>query len=273
MPELPEVETVRQGLKPYLLTQQFKKIIIRRKKLRYPLPESFEELCGKPIIAIKRRAKYLMIETTAHRLILHLGMSGSISVFKEDTPPRKHDHLIFILDSGMALFFNDPRRFGFVQAFPLTDYPPYLEKLAPEPLSEDFNADYLYTITKNSKQAIKAFIMDQRKVVGVGNIYASEALFQARIHPLTKASFLTKEEVRSLVDCIKSVLRQAIIQGGTTLKDFANPEGSPGYFAQELLVYGRKGVPCFVCGKPITSERIAQRSTFYCQSCQVLKKS
>lgn len=272
MPELPEVETVCQGLKPYLLTQKFKKIILRRKKLRYPLPDSFEELCDEPIKAVKRRAKYLIIETATHRLILHLGMSGSISVFKEDAPPRKHDHLIFILDSGRALFFNDPRRFGFVQLFTLDDYPPYLDKLAPEPLSQDFNVDYLYAITKKSKQAIKAFIMDQKKVVGVGNIYASEALFQARLHPLEKASALSKKEVKVLVNVIKSVLEKAIIQGGTTLKDFSNPDGAPGYFSQELLVYGRKDAPCFECGEAIVSERIAQRSTFYCKSCQVLKK-
>lgn len=268
MPELPEVETVKRGVSPYLLGNKIARIEVRNGRLRYPVGEEIHALEGETVQTVSRRAKYLLIETDNYRLVVHLGMSGAISVFDSDFSPRKHDHLIIHLESGKALFYNDARRFGFARTYGIDEMPDYLNQLAPEPLSDAFNLAYFSGLLKDRKRAIKTVLMDQKMVVGVGNIYANESLFLSKINPHREARSLTKEEQETLLGNIKKVLEKAIEQGGTTLKDFSKPDGTPGYFAQELLVYGREGKPCPNCDAPIIRTVITQRSTFYCESCQ-----
>lgn len=267
MPELPEVEVSRMGISPHLVGETIAKLTFRTPKLRWDIPQELKQLEGQQIRSITRRAKYLLIETNVGSAIVHLGMSGSLRVLDAEITPGKHDHVDLKLTNGKVLRYNDPRRFG---AWLWTEdgHHTVLENAGPEPLTDDFNADYIASKAVNKKVSVKQFIMDNKVVVGVGNIYANESLFSARIHPTKPAGKLTNKQWALLVVEIKQVLDTAIKQGGTTLKDFAQADGKPGYFAQELQVYGKKGEPCPVCGGPIEELKIGQRNTFFCNTCQ-----
>lgn len=270
MPELPEVETTRRGIAPHITGSTIKQVRVREARLRWPVPRNLNKLLqGQPILAVERRAKYLLLRTPPGTLIIHLGMSGSLRVLPCDTPHEKHDHVDIVLDNDLCLRLRDPRRFGAV-LFTTQDPNKHvlLHTLGPEPLSDTFNADYLYAQSRKRKIAIKPFIMDSHIVVGVGNIYASEALFEAGIHPRRAAGKVSREKYELLVRAIKKVLKAAIKAGGTTLRDFTSVDGRPGYFRLSLKVYGRGGEPCPRCGKPITQAVIAQRMTYYCTQCQ-----
>ena len=270
MPELPEVETTRRGIREHVEQQIVKKVIIRQPKLRWPIPARLTKILpGQKIHSISRRAKYLIFSCDAGHVILHLGMSGSLRVLDANIPAEKHDHIDFIFTNGKCLRLRDPRRFGAV-LFTKDDPAQHklLKSLGPEPLSKPFTAEYLFTISRKRKLTIKSFIMDSKIVVGVGNIYASEALFRAGVHPKRAAGKVTKEKYTLLSTAIKEVLTEAIKAGGTSLRDFTQSDGKPGYFKQSLNVYGRKGEPCNNCKKPITQSVIAQRSTYYCTQCQ-----
>lgn len=270
MPELPEVETTRSGIAPSLLGRRVQAVIVRQRRLRWPIPYRFAQAVrGQTVRSVERRAKYILIGFDTGTAILHLGMSGSLRILDPCTPPKIHDHWDIVLDSGRILRFHDPRRFGcllFTRSGP--DGHPLLSKLAPEPLSDAFDAGYLFRRSRNRRVAIKLFIMNSRVVVGVGNIYASESLFRAGISPRRAAGRLTREQAARLVDAIRSVLREAIRIGGTTLRDYVNADGNRGYFAQKLFVYERAGQPCRRCGTPVRQIIQGQRSTYFCPGCQ-----
>ncbi|MCU7958618.1 MAG: bifunctional DNA-formamidopyrimidine glycosylase/DNA-(apurinic or apyrimidinic site) lyase [gamma proteobacterium symbiont of Bathyaustriella thionipta] len=270
MPELPEVETMRRGIQPHLQNQRILGFDLREHRLRWPIPESLRrQLPGCVIRKVRRRAKYLLIDTDQGSLLLHMGMSGSLRILPNRTPAMAHDHWDLQLASGQCLRFRDPRRFG---ATLWIDSPgnshPLLDKLGPEPLSDEFHAGQLFEKSRGRKVAIKNFIMNSRIVVGVGNIYASESLFMAGIHPSRQAQRISKKRYAALTQAIKEVLQKAIEQGGTTLRDFQQQDGQPGYFAQQLKVYGRDGKACPVCGQAIRKQVIGQRSSYYCAACQ-----
>jgi len=269
MPELPEVETTRRGIEPHILDKRISSIEVRQPKLRYPVTEGLDErLRGKRIRSVERRGKYLLLNTGDASIMIHLGMSGSLRIVDRRQAPRKHDHLD-ICFGNKVMRFHDPRRFGLVL---LLDGDPtahrLLSDLGPEPLSDLFDGAYLYRVSRNRRVAIKNLIMNSRIVVGVGNIYASEALFMSGIHPLRASNKISKARCNQLAGTIKAVLQKAIGEGGTTLRDFLREEGQPGYFAQHLNVYGRAGEPCTRCGKTILGKVIGQRSSFYCTNCQ-----
>lgn len=270
MPELPEVETTRRGIEPHIQDQTITEIIIRNPHLRWPVPEQLKtEAIRQKILSVKRRGKYILIETDPGTIILHLGMSGNLRILPENTVPKKHDHIDFILSNDQCLRFHDPRRFG---ACLWTNKDPLQHKLlmnlGPEPWDPAFNAAMLFKKSRNRKIAIKNFIMDSKVVVGVGNIYANEALFHSGILPNVSAGKVSLKRYEKLVTTIRIILEQAIEQGGTTLRDFTNSSGQPGYFKQQLAVYGRTGQACTNCQKPIKESRIGQRSCFFCSSCQ-----
>ncbi|MDG4812583.1 bifunctional DNA-formamidopyrimidine glycosylase/DNA-(apurinic or apyrimidinic site) lyase [Hydrogenovibrio sp. 3SP14C1] len=270
MPELPEVETTRKGIQPKVEGQTIQKIIIRNGKLRWPVEQNLvKKLPGLVILSVRRRAKYLLLETTQGHLIIHLGMSGNLRVLPQQEPAIKHDHIDLILGNGFLLRYHDPRRFG---SWLWTDKPlqehPLLKALGPEPLTDDFNADYLFQKLQGRKTAIKTFIMNNHIVVGVGNIYANESLFLSGIHPTRPAHSLTIKETTQLTGHIKTVLSAAIEQGGTTLKDFLTPDGKPGYFEQKLNVYGKEGLPCPLCDSAIEKIVLNQRAAYFCSNCQ-----
>ncbi|MDR5618260.1 bifunctional DNA-formamidopyrimidine glycosylase/DNA-(apurinic or apyrimidinic site) lyase [Arsenophonus sp.] len=268
MPELPEVETSRRGIEPYLVGNKIQYSIVRNSKLRWPVATEIVHIANESVISVKRRAKYLLIQLQHGWIIIHLGMSGSIRILTKQQLAQKHDHIDLILADGKILRYTDPRRFGaWLWTNDLANCS-VLSHLGPEPLSIDFNADYLYQRAKNKKTAIKPWLMDNKVVVGVGNIYANEALFAAKILPTRAAHSLTKKEISNLVIQIKQVLQRSIEQGGTTLKDFLQSDGKPGYFAQQLFVYGKKDQACTHCGQLIESIKLGQRSTFFCHSCQ-----
>lgn len=270
MPELPEVEITRRGLAAHLTGLAVADAVIRDPRLRWPIPENLPVLLrGQTIRALKRRGKYLLVEFDHGTLILHLGMSGSLRILPAGTPPEKHDHFDLVLSNGTLVRLRDPRRFGAVlwhgddvHAHPL------LATLGPEPLEKNFDARYLYQATRGRRIAIKQCIMDNRIVVGVGNIYANEALFRAGIKPQLAAGKLSLPRCAKLVAEIRATLSEAIDLGGSTLRDFVNASGQPGYFQQHYWVYGRGGEPCRRCGAPIRQIRQGQRSSFYCSSCQ-----
>ncbi|NVK56883.1 MAG: bifunctional DNA-formamidopyrimidine glycosylase/DNA-(apurinic or apyrimidinic site) lyase [Alteromonadaceae bacterium] len=270
MPELPEVEVSRLGIAPYLQGEHITQLIVRDRRLRWPVEEALSDAVGQKVVAVTRRAKYLLIELqNTGRIILHLGMSGKLRVLDAAVPPVKHDHIDIVLASGKCLRFNDPRRFGAcLWQAPGQDIPAQLSHLGPEPLTTDFAADRLTRLSRGKQVAVKNFIMDNAVVVGVGNIYANEALFMAGIDPRRKAGNVSAKRYERLTVAIKDVLAKAIQQGGTTLKDFTQTDGNPGYFKQSLNVYGRAGKPCMVCETPIKSLTIGQRNTFYCPQCQ-----
>ncbi len=269
MPELPEVETTRRGLAPHLIGRIVIALDIRQPRLRWPIPKALlTSLPGQRIEAIERRAKYLLVHTEPGSALLHLGMSGSLRVLPANTPAGKHDHVDWRLDSGQLLRYTDPRRFGSQLWQARGEIHPLLANLGPEPLSDDFDGDRLWLRARGRKAAVKMFLMDQAIVVGVGNIYASEALFAAGIHPKRAAGSVSRERYVRLASEVKRILAYAIARGGTTLRDFISPDGVPGYFEQELFVYGRAGEPCKVCETAIKSIMQGQRSTFYCSRCQ-----
>jgi len=270
MPELPEVETTARGIEPHLRDRRIERLALHQPRLRWRVdPDLPRWVQGQSVLGVRRRAKYIVIHTTRGWLLVHLGMSGSLRILPDSTTREKHDHFDLELDSRWTLRFNDPRRFGSLHhgdGDPLLH--PLLAKLAPEPLEPAFNTDYLFRVTRRRRIAIKLAIMNSQLVVGVGNIYASEALFRARIRPGRAARSLTREECAALVKAIKAVLTMAIRHGGTTLRDYVGAEGKPGYFKQKLFVYERAGEPCRRCGKPVSHRNQGQRSTYYCASCQ-----
>ena len=270
MPELPEVETTRRGIESHLSGQVVQNIIIRDRRLRWPVDNNLEsQLRGQRFTNIARRGKYLLLTTQAGTLIIHLGMSGSLRILPSNTVALKHDHMDIVFGDRQCLRLRDPRRFGSV-LWTANDPMQHelLKDLGPEPLSEDFNEEYLYAVSRKRKVAIKQFIMNSHIVVGVGNIYANEALFMAGIRPSIAAGRITKPRYGRLASAIKIVLINAIKQGGTTLRDFTASDGNPGYFQQQLNVYGRGGESCPQCGTPIKSLQQGQRATFYCSHCQ-----
>ncbi len=270
MPELPEVETTCQGIAPYSTGQRVTQMLVRERRLRWPIPLELEaSFTNQVIVEVQRRGKYLLFRTAQGTLLMHLGMSGSLQILRQKLPAQKHDHVDIWLANGTCLRFTDPRRFGaLLWTSALPEHHPLLCNLGPEPLEADFTAEYLYGLAQNRKVSVKLFIMASRVVVGVGNIYANEALFLAGIHPLRAAGRISLRRYDGLVAAIRQVLRAAIAQGGTTLRDFLNSEGKAGYFQQSLRVYGRSHQPCLTCGHPIQSRRVGQRSTYYCSHCQ-----
>ena len=270
MPELPEVETTMQGLKPCLEQNFVENVIIRQPQLRWPIPADLPKyLSKKRILKLSRRGKYILMHTDSGTLILHLGMSGSLRIVTHQQPIKLHDHVDIIFSNQLILRFNDPRRFG--ACLWTSDDPnqhKLLASLGVEPLLEKFTPEYLQKKAANRHVPIKSFIMNSHIVVGVGNIYAAEALFLAGIHPQTPAKLLTLENCQKLVLAIQSILKTAIQHGGTTIRDFINSSGKPGYFAQKLAVYGRAGKPCILCQTPLSMQKISQRSTVFCADCQ-----
>jgi formamidopyrimidine-DNA glycosylase len=270
MPELPEVETTRRGIEPAVRGRVIESVLVREPRLRWRVPRELpQEAAGQRLRELRRRAKYLLFELERGTMILHLGMSGSLRLLPRAAAPALHDHVDIVLDSGLCVRFNDPRRFGsllWTTGDPLEH--PLLRSLAPEPLSAEFNGAYLARAAKDRSVAIKQLIMNSQIVVGVGNIYASEALFRAGIRPRRAAGRLTRAEFDALAKSIKAVLRDAIRAGGTTLRDYVNPEGAPGYFRQKLFVYERTREPCRVCRAPVRHFVQGQRSTYFCPKCQ-----
>lgn len=268
MPELPEVETTRRGIAPHLTGAQIHRVAIRNPNLRWPVPALDRLLPGQTVRSVERRAKYLLLRFDAGSLLIHLGMSGSLRIVAADTAPRPHDH-VDLYFAERCLRLHDPRRFGAVlwsAGDPLQH--PRLRDLGPEPLSDAFNGQTLFSAARGRRIAIKNLIMDGRIVVGVGNIYATEALFRAGIHPGRASQRIALQRLERLAQAIKQVLGYAIERGGTTLRDFLGASGNPGYFAQELLVYGRSGEPCKVCGTIVKTRQIGQRASAYCPHCQ-----
>ncbi|QEH09599.1 bifunctional DNA-formamidopyrimidine glycosylase/DNA-(apurinic or apyrimidinic site) lyase [Histophilus somni] len=268
MPELPEVETTLKGVSPYLKGFIIEKIVVRNPKLRWEVSKELSTFKHVKILNLTRRAKYLIIHTEQGYIIGHLGMSGSVRIVPHDNPVNKHDHFDIVMNNGKLLRYNDARRFGaWLWTNNLSEFHLFF-KLGPEPLSETFNSTYLFKKSRQKSTALKTFLMDNSVVVGVGNIYANEILFLCGLHPQKIAKTLTKKQAEQLVFTIKQVLNEAIEQGGTTLKDFLQPDGRPGYFAQKLLVYGNKDKPCPRCGTKIKSIIIGQRNSFFCPQCQ-----
>lgn len=270
VPELPEVETTRRGVSPLVTGRRVSAVVVRESRLRWPVPRALpERLTGRQVSAVERRAKYLLLRCGAGTVLIHLGMSGSLRVVPAATPATPHDHVDIVLDDGQALRLRDPRRFGAVLW--LTDDPskhPLLAALGPEPLGDGFDGAYLHRHSRGRRASVKAFVMDSRVVVGVGNIYAAEGLFRAGIHPRRAAGRISAGRYHTLAVALRTVLSEAIDQGGTTLRDFVAEDGRPGYFRQRLNVYGRQGEPCLACATPLAGCRIAQRSTVYCPNCQ-----
>lgn len=270
MPELPEVETTRRGIRPHIEGRNVSQLVIRQPKLRWRVPDALPGLlAGKRLNKIERRSKYLLFRFDHGTAIVHLGMSGSLRIIDADEPPMAHDHVDMRFEDGRALRFTDPRRFG-CWLWQAAEDPVHslLAALGPEPLSDDFSGQVLFERSRGRKVAVKSFLMDSRIVVGVGNIYANEALFAAGIRPDRAAGRISRQRYQGLAEAVKKVLSRAIDKGGTTLRDFVGGDGRPGYFGQELLVYGRGGLPCSVCRAPLAEIRLGQRSTVFCQHCQ-----
>lgn len=269
LPELPEVETTRRGIEPHVLGKPVKNVLVRQPSLRWPVsPELGQVLTGQSFSAIDRRAKYLLFSTPVGRMMVHLGMSGSLRITSMDQAIRKHDHIDVVFEDDTILRYHDPRRFGSVFWLPDQSSHELIDDLGPEPLSGDFSAEYLYELSRKRKVAVKLFIMNSKIVVGVGNIYANEALYSAGIRPDRLASRISLARYEKLVHEIKAVLERSIRSGGTTLRDFVREDGSPGYFKQKLNVYGRRDEPCRQCAKPLREIRQGNRSTVFCPVCQ-----
>ena len=272
MPELPEVEVTKKSLEDCLKGRSITSIDIREKRLRWNLNQTdLNNIIGQKIQNLTRRGKYILINTEPGSALLHLGMSGSISILENDQPLKKHDHFDLIIDENRIIRFNDPRRFGsFIWAGKRPEKHKLLSKLGPEPLENEFLGSHLYDLSKNRKTSIKAFIMNAQVVVGVGNIYASEVLFTSGIHPKRKANRISKDRYMQLASVIQETLKRAIAKGGTTLRDFSYSHGGKkiGYFQQELFTYGREGSKCKNCSKPIKQIMLSGRSSFYCSGCQ-----
>ena len=270
MPELPEVETTRRGIEAHILGNTISRVVVRNASLRWPVPRNLSKvLAGMKVESLARRGKYLLLGFSSGSVIIHLGMSGSLRIVDCDTARHKHDHVEFVFQNNKCLRLRDPRRFGavlYTSKDPLQHK--LLAKLGPEPLQRDFSGQHLYNRSRGRKVAVKLFIMNSRVVVGVGNIYANEALYLAGIHPKRIAGRLSAERFDRLCQAIKNVLRAAIKSGGTTLRDFTAEDGRPGYFQQKLNVYGKAGEPCPGCGTPIKHITLGQRATYFCPHCQ-----
>jgi formamidopyrimidine-DNA glycosylase len=271
MPELPEVETARRGIAPQLLGQRIAGVTVRDRRLRWPVPATLaKHVKGQVVRTVERRGKYILIGTEAGTMLLHLGMSGSLRVVACDTPPQKFDHVDIVLTNGKCLRLRDPRRFGsllWTGGDPLQHR--LLRDLGPEPLGPDFSGAYLFQAARGRRIAARDFLINAHVVAGVGNIYANEALFRAGIRPNRPAGKISHERCDRLARAVRATLKKAIRAGGTTLRDFQNADGLPGYFQQTLNVYGRKGKPCRVCKTPIRALKLGQRSAFYCPKCQL----
>jgi formamidopyrimidine-DNA glycosylase len=270
MPELPEVETIRQSIAPSLQGQIIQTVMVREPRLRWSVPSTLATcLEGQTIHDIQRRGKYLLFQCDQGHLLVHLGMSGNLWLLPAQTPVNKHDHLDIVFANQLCLRYHDPRRFGCVlwTSEPILQHP-LLINLGPEPLEPDFSGNYLYHVAQQRKVPVKTYIMNSRVVVGVGNIYANESLFVAGIHPTKPSGQISLERYQSLAKSIQQVLSIAIESGGTTLRDFRDSTGKPGYFKPLLQIYGRTGQPCNQCGKPIQQQKLAQRATYYCSICQ-----
>ncbi len=269
MPELPEVETTRRGIAPYCEGETITRVTVRNGSLRWPVPADLaERLEGQRIENVDRRAKYLFLNMMQGTVIVHLGMSGSLRIITDNTPPLTHDHIDLALQSGVILRFNDPRRFGCWLWADSAEEHPLISHLGPEPLAPEFNGAHLFRLSRGKNTPVKSFIMDNQVVVGAGNIYANEALFKSDIHPRRKAGRISLDRYHRLAEAIRETLSAAILMGGTTLRDFVNSDGKPGYFSQSLLVYGRGGQPCKECGTKLKEIRMNNRSTVYCPRCQ-----
>ncbi len=273
MPELPEVETTLKGISPHLLKKRVTGVVIRETRLRWPLDANLSAILrDRQLVSLTRRAKYLLFAFSGERsgtLLVHLGMSGSLRLVAPGEPPRKHDHLDIVFERDDCLRFHDPRRFGAVLWIGNRPYQhKLLRNLGPEPLAGEFDGRYLHRVSRGRKLPVKQLLMDNRVVVGVGNIYASEALFRAGVSPVRGAGNISLNRYNLLAIAVKDVLAGAIEQGGTTLRDFVNGQGRPGYFKQSLRVYGRGGLPCRTCKTPLKEIRLGQRSTVYCSACQ-----
>lgn len=269
MPELPEVETTRRGIEPHIIGQKIIQVIVRERRLRWTIPDELDILSSEQTIQqVTRRAKYLLITLQSGTIIIHLGMSGSLRIVDSNSAINKHDHVDILLSNGLALRYHDPRRFGCIL---WTNDPinhELLTHLGPEPLTDNFNVNYLFQASRKRSLAVKLFIMDNKTVVGVGNIYANEALFAAGINPNKAANTISKARYEKLVATIKEVLSRAIEAGGTTLRDFVGGDGHPGYFQQTLNVYGRANMPCYQCGRLLKETKLGQRTTVWCSHCQ-----
>jgi len=270
MPELPEIETIRREMMPHLEGQWFTTVTVRQPRLRWPVPDNLAQiLVGQHLHQIHRRGKYLLFQCSQGHLLIHLGMSGSLRILSLNTPVKKHDHIDFEFTGNICLRYHDPRRFGCVlwTTAPILNHP-LLANLGPEPLTDEFTGKYLYHLAKQRQLTVKEYIMDAHVVVGVGNIYANEALFLARIHPARAAGQIGLSRYQRLVESIQQVLQAAIEQGGTTLRDYVTTTGEEGNFKTYLHVYGRAGEACRQCGKPIQTQKMGQRSTYFCSNCQ-----
>ena len=269
MPELPEVEITRRGIAEHIAGQTVSGLAVRQSRLRYPVPDDLAaRLTGHPVNAVRRRAKYLLLDVAAGSVLIHLGMSGSLRVLPHDTTPGKHDHVDIIFGERL-LRLHDPRRFGAVLWVPHpADQHTLLAHLGVEPLEEHFTSAWLFAATRKSTTPVKLWIMNAQRVVGVGNIYASESLFRARIHPNTPAGRLSAQRCARLVECLRETLHDALAAGGSTLRDFVAVNGNSGYFQQSYFVYAREGEPCRICETPIRKQVMGQRSTFFCPRCQ-----
>ena len=270
MPELPEVETTCRGISPHIIDSRIHKVALRNSNLRWPVLKSIvKTLSGLLVVSVQRRGKYILINLETGCLIIHLGMSGSLRIVTVGTAPEKHDHFDLCLNTGRVLRYRDPRRFGSIH-WTTTDpgFHPLLRNLGPEPLTRSFTGSYLFKKSRNKTRAIKTFIMDGCIVAGIGNIYANEALFDSGILPSKRAGKLSKKQYENLVFSIKKILKKSILKGGSTLRDFVGGDGEPGYFQQTLSIYGRAGMPCKTCQRPLQSKVLNQRATYYCNFCQ-----
>jgi formamidopyrimidine-DNA glycosylase len=270
MPELPEVETTRRGLAPHVERQKVTAVSIYDHRLRWPVPRDLpRRLIGRVVDRVDRRSKYLLFWLGKDTFIVHLGMTGSLRVYYDPPPKRVHDHVDLAFANGVVLRYHDPRRFGAMLWSPHSAQPhPLLARLGPEPFAPEFNADYLYVATRRRSAAIKLALMDSHLVVGVGNIYANESLFRAGIRPTRPANKVSRERLARLVEAVRATLSEAIAKGGSTLRDYVDSSGKPGYFQHEYYVYGREGDPCRVCGAAIRSLRQGGRATTFCSHCQ-----
>lgn len=270
MPELPEVETTCRGIEPHILDKRISNVVVRDARLRWPVPDDLAScLLGGALTKVERRAKYIVLHHTGGFVLAHLGMTGSMRIVTSGEPVKKHDHVDICFEDGVILRYHDPRRFGSIHWVAGEHLGhPLLDTLGSEPLSDDFSGQSLHARSRGKTQAVKLFIMDAKVVVGVGNIYANEALFAAGIDPRRAAGNVSLARYEDLAQHIKRILAYAIARGGTTLRDFVGGDGKPGYFKQELNVYGRGGLPCVTCAKPLSEVRLGQRTTVFCAKCQ-----
>jgi formamidopyrimidine-DNA glycosylase len=269
MPELPEVETTRRGLLPHVVGRRIRDVVVREPRLRWPVPADLpRRLRGQRVTGIERRGKYLLFAVGEGHVLVHLGMSGTLGLVDERTPLKAHDHVDLALEDGRVVRLNDPRRFGAVLWAPLAERHALIASLGPEPFDERFGGDYLHRLARGRHTPVKALVMDSHVVTGVGNIYASEALFGAGIHPARAAGRISRARYDRLAGCVRTTLERAIAAGGTTLRDYRGAGGEPGAFQLACAVYGRAGEPCPSCGTPVATMRQSGRATYYCPRCQ-----